>query len=66
MTATTETPQLPEVYFVAEDAYGDVYLWSGKEGDADCQPLVARRTLDAEHTDLWPALLRGLSVKVAA
>lgn len=41
-------------------------LWSGKEGDDDCQPLIARRTLDAEHAGLWPALLRGLGVKVAA
>lgn len=67
--ACTERPATVETversYFVAKDGYGDVHLWSGHEDDDDCQPLIARRTLDREHPALWPALLRGLGAELA-
>lgn len=49
-------------FFVAEDADGEIILWSGQPGDANCQPMAAQTDMDRHDEALWPALLLGLGV----
>lgn len=53
---------MSDQFFVAPDAYGDAYVWSGECDSNNCEPLLSRRELDRKHPALWPALLTGLGL----
>lgn len=47
-------------YFVAEDGYGDVALFSGRTEDDNCQEIARKRVLDQESPVLWPTLINSI------